>query len=227
MALLRKVEYAVNGVYSAWEETFLNWNQMCKNLSLFPKSKAEEAQIEPFHRSVGKRRASHQNSEHELEDQINEWANMTGFLVALGGVCLQKKQPPEMLSKMQNPQLLINPQLSQQSLSCSLASSTSTSATNLSEQAREQQRLLDANRLAEAGRLAEQSSKPQEVRVSEQLSKNPEPSKDIYRATDLERAKDKDKDKDKQLRKDKDKDKDKDPPQLSKEQEQRYCPVTA
>lgn len=65
------MEYPVNGVYSAWEETFLNWNQMSKNLSLFPKSKAEEVQIEPFHRSVGKRRASHQNSEHELEVRID------------------------------------------------------------------------------------------------------------------------------------------------------------
>lgn len=28
-----------------------------------------------------------------LQDQINEWANMTGFLCALGGVCLQRKSP--------------------------------------------------------------------------------------------------------------------------------------
>ena len=28
---------------------------------------------------------------YELEDQMAEWANMSGFLVALGGVCLQKK----------------------------------------------------------------------------------------------------------------------------------------
>lgn len=27
------------------------------------------------------------------QDQINEWANMTGFLCALGGVCLQRKSP--------------------------------------------------------------------------------------------------------------------------------------
>lgn len=30
------------------------------------------------------------------KDQINEWANMTGFLCALGGVCLQKKSPARM-----------------------------------------------------------------------------------------------------------------------------------
>lgn len=27
------------------------------------------------------------------KEQINEWANMTGFLCALGGVCLQRKSP--------------------------------------------------------------------------------------------------------------------------------------
>ncbi|XP_071054810.1 neurofibromin isoform X2 [Onthophagus taurus] len=93
MALLRKIEHCVNGVQPAWEETFMNWNSTCKTLASYPKMKAEDGQMEPFHRSMGKRRASHQNSEHELEDQINEWANMTGFLCALGGVCLQRKSP--------------------------------------------------------------------------------------------------------------------------------------
>ena len=36
---------------------------------------------------------SFDSTEHELEDQVNEWANMTGFLLALGGVCLQRKSP--------------------------------------------------------------------------------------------------------------------------------------
>ncbi|XP_068081132.1 neurofibromin [Anabrus simplex] len=93
MALLRKIEHCVNGVQPAWEETFRNWEASTKMLTSYPKAKLEDGQIEPFHRSVGKRRASHQNSEHELEDQINEWANMTGFLCALGGVCLQRKSP--------------------------------------------------------------------------------------------------------------------------------------
>lgn len=51
----------------AWEETFRNWEVSRNSLSLYPKTKLEDGQIEPFHRSVGKRRASHQNSEHELE----------------------------------------------------------------------------------------------------------------------------------------------------------------
>lgn len=112
MVMLRKIEHCVNGVQPAWEETFMNWNSTCKNLASHTKAKVEDGQMEPFHRSMGKRRASHQNSEHELEvrmaesnylitlrkdrsfkDQINEWANMTGFLCALGGVCLQRKSP--------------------------------------------------------------------------------------------------------------------------------------
>jgi neurofibromin 1 len=62
------------------------------------KVKTEDAQAESFCRSTVKRRAAHQNSEHEVEEQINEWANMTGFLCALGGVCLQRRsaRPPEL-----------------------------------------------------------------------------------------------------------------------------------
>lgn len=56
----------------------------------YPKCKTEDGQAEVFHRGMGKRRASHQSSEHDLEEQITEWANMTWFLLALGGVCLQR-----------------------------------------------------------------------------------------------------------------------------------------
>lgn len=59
-------------------------------LQSYPKGKLEDGQAEIFHRTIGKRRASHQSSEHDLEEQITEWANMTWFLLALGGVCLQK-----------------------------------------------------------------------------------------------------------------------------------------
>lgn len=68
-----------------------NWEASCKMLSNYPKSKAEDGTPDVVHRSMGKRRTSHQSSEHDLEEQINEWANMTWFLVALGGVCLQQK----------------------------------------------------------------------------------------------------------------------------------------
>lgn len=64
-----------------------------RQLASYPKSKTEDVQVEPFCRGNVKRRAAHQNSEHEMEEQINEWANMTGFLCALGGVCLQRRSP--------------------------------------------------------------------------------------------------------------------------------------
>ncbi|XP_073994395.1 neurofibromin 1 isoform X2 [Rhodnius prolixus] len=112
MALLRKIEHCVNGVQPAWEETFRNWEMLTKILTMYPKTKLEDGQTEPFHRTAGKRRASHQNSDHELEDQINEWANMTGFLCALGGVCLQRKSPVRPIPNLVDPRkvaILNNP----------------------------------------------------------------------------------------------------------------------
>ncbi|XP_018362342.1 PREDICTED: neurofibromin isoform X1 [Trachymyrmex cornetzi] len=93
LSLLRKIEHCVNGIQPAWEETFRNWEATSRQLSNYPKSKTEDVQVEPFCRGNVKRRAAHQNSEHEMEEQINEWANMTGFLCALGGVCLQRCSP--------------------------------------------------------------------------------------------------------------------------------------
>lgn len=93
MALLRKIETGNQGVLQAWDDTFINWESTTKLLSQFPKQKSDDVQqSDTFHR-MGKRRASHHSTEHELEDQVNEWANMTGFLCALGGVCLQRKSP--------------------------------------------------------------------------------------------------------------------------------------
>ncbi|KAG7207079.1 hypothetical protein KM043_000959 [Ampulex compressa] len=119
MALLRKIEHCVNGVQPAWEETFRNWELASRQLSNYPKSKTEDGQVESFHRSTGKRRASHQNSEHELEEQINEWANMTGFLCALGGVCLQRRSPGRPLSGLPaNPEPRKSSAKQQEAASC-------------------------------------------------------------------------------------------------------------
>ncbi|XP_012162697.1 neurofibromin isoform X2 [Ceratitis capitata] len=91
MSLLRKIEHCADGVQTAWEETFRNWELTSKVLQTYPKCKTDDVQAELFHRGVGKRRASHQSSEHDLEEHITEWANMTWFLLTLGGVCLQKR----------------------------------------------------------------------------------------------------------------------------------------
>ncbi|GAB6033713.1 Neurofibromin 1 [Chamberlinius hualienensis] len=99
MAFLRKIEHCTQGCQQAWEDTFMYWEAVTKHLGNYPKTKTDESQIsDGFHRTVGKRRASHQNTDHELEDQISEWANMTGFLCSLGGVCLQKKFPSRNVS---------------------------------------------------------------------------------------------------------------------------------
>ncbi|RVE54409.1 hypothetical protein evm_000894 [Chilo suppressalis] len=95
MALLRKIEHCVNGVQPVWEETFRNWDSLCKILQKYPKGqgdKVDDCQMEAIHRAVAKRRVSHHtSSEHDFDMQIQEWANITSFLCALGGVCLQRR----------------------------------------------------------------------------------------------------------------------------------------
>ncbi|XP_053200312.1 neurofibromin-like isoform X2 [Panonychus citri] len=94
MSLLRRIDHCTLGCSQAWEDTFLSWESATKALVSYPKAKMDvEGQIEITHRNVSKRRTSQHSTEHELEDQINEWANMTGFLCALGGVCLQNRSP--------------------------------------------------------------------------------------------------------------------------------------
>ena len=57
----------------------MNWESSTKHLSQYPKTKDDASgNPEAFHR-IGKRRASHHSTEHELEDQVAEWANMTGI----------------------------------------------------------------------------------------------------------------------------------------------------
>uniref|UniRef100_T1JUK4 Ras-GAP domain-containing protein n=1 Tax=Tetranychus urticae TaxID=32264 RepID=T1JUK4_TETUR len=94
MSLLRRIEHCTLGCSQAWEDTFMSWESATKALVSYPKAKMDaEGQMEITHRNVSKRRTSQHSTEHELEDQINEWANMTGFLCALGGICLQRKSP--------------------------------------------------------------------------------------------------------------------------------------
>lgn len=68
MALLRKIDQPTSGNTQAWEETFRNWE--CSNRSLinYPKTKLEDGMIgDTLHRTVTKRRTSHQSTDHELE----------------------------------------------------------------------------------------------------------------------------------------------------------------
>ncbi|MED6259190.1 Neurofibromin 1 [Characodon lateralis] len=68
MALLRRIEHPTPGNIESWEDTYAKWDQSTKQILNFPKNKADDGQ--------------------------QEWINMTGFLCALGGVCLQQRHTP-------------------------------------------------------------------------------------------------------------------------------------
>ncbi|XP_042153466.1 neurofibromin-like isoform X3 [Oncorhynchus tshawytscha] len=67
MALLRRIEHPTTGNTEAWEDTLAKWEQDTIQILNFPKNKVEDGQ---------------------------EWINMTGFLCALGGVCLSQRSKP-------------------------------------------------------------------------------------------------------------------------------------
>ncbi|XP_076842770.1 neurofibromin isoform X2 [Brachyhypopomus gauderio] len=67
MALLRRIEHPTPGNTEAWEDTHAKWEHATKLILTHPKTKLEDCQ---------------------------EWINMTGFLCAMGGVCLQQRIPP-------------------------------------------------------------------------------------------------------------------------------------
>ncbi|KAM6933556.1 neurofibromin-like isoform 2-T2 [Xenentodon cancila] len=67
MALLRRIEHPTPGNIEAWEDTHSKWEQVTKQILTFTKNRADDGQ---------------------------EWINMTGFLCALGGVCLQQRSTP-------------------------------------------------------------------------------------------------------------------------------------
>ncbi|TRY54116.1 hypothetical protein DNTS_031164 [Danionella cerebrum] len=69
MALLRRIKHPTAGNVEAWEDTHAKWEQATKQILNHPKNKVEDGQ---------------------------EWINMTGFLCALGGVCLQQRSTPSL-----------------------------------------------------------------------------------------------------------------------------------
>ncbi|CAM9328811.1 unnamed protein product, partial [Lampetra planeri] len=113
MALLRRIEHPTSGNTEAWEETHLRWEQTTKQLLNYPKTKVEDGQVsESLHRTVVRRRMSHASgggvggggggvgggagggSPDAVDPELlQEWINTTGFLSALGGVCLQPRGP--------------------------------------------------------------------------------------------------------------------------------------
>nr|DBA33335.1 TPA: hypothetical protein GDO54_001034 [Pyxicephalus adspersus] len=96
MALLRRIEHPTPGNTEAWEDTYAKWEQATKLILNFPKTKLEDGQVtESLHKTIVKRRMSHVSGGGSIDlsdtDSLQEWINMTGFLSALGGVCLQHR----------------------------------------------------------------------------------------------------------------------------------------
>uniref|UniRef100_A0A3Q3R8S4 Neurofibromin 1b n=1 Tax=Monopterus albus TaxID=43700 RepID=A0A3Q3R8S4_MONAL len=77
----------------AWEDTYAKWDQTTKQILNFPKNKADDGQVE---RSCVTHVASMVLCFCQclLVPPQQEWINMTGFLCALGGVCLQQRGTP-------------------------------------------------------------------------------------------------------------------------------------
>ncbi|MGH0174876.1 UNVERIFIED_CONTAM: hypothetical protein FKN15_069609 [Acipenser sinensis] len=84
---------------SAWEDTYAKWDQATKLILNYPKTRIEDGQVtESLHKTIVKRRMSHVSGGGSIDlsdtDSLQEWLNMTGFLCALGGVCLQHRSNP-------------------------------------------------------------------------------------------------------------------------------------
>lgn len=101
MGLLRKIDQPTPGNAQAWITTFTcNWQGATAALESYPKSVEGAVTM--------KRKVSQQSTDHELglQDQVNEWANMTGFLCALGSVCL--KHPERYISERKQSTAMLN-----------------------------------------------------------------------------------------------------------------------
>ncbi|XP_041097267.1 neurofibromin isoform X9 [Polyodon spathula] len=99
MALLRRIEHPTAGNTEAWEDTYAKWDQATKLILNYPKTRIEDGQVtESLHKTIVKRRMSHVSGGGSIDlsdtDSLQEWINMTGFLCALGGVCLQHRSNP-------------------------------------------------------------------------------------------------------------------------------------
>ncbi|XP_043910571.1 neurofibromin isoform X1 [Protopterus annectens] len=99
MALLRRIEHPTPGSTEAWEDTYAKWDIATKSILNYPKTKIEDGQAsDSLHKTIVKRRMSHVSGCGSIDlcdtDSLQEWINMTGFLCAIGGVCLQHRSNP-------------------------------------------------------------------------------------------------------------------------------------
>ncbi|CAF0862260.1 unnamed protein product [Didymodactylos carnosus] len=98
LSLLRKIEHATQGNKQAWYDTYVSQQNVTKFLNVYPKrvedltGASSGGSSDSGAYKFGKRRAGVHSTEHE--DIFHEWANMTGFLCALGSVWLPAKNRP-------------------------------------------------------------------------------------------------------------------------------------
>lgn len=114
LSLLRKIDHPTQGNKQAWYDTFINQQTLTKQLITNPKTSKSIDDIAPDllsnHSSKTQvKRRNHNNhsvilssnssglniqyqQEHELDDVLIEWTQMTGFLCALCSVWLPSKQ---------------------------------------------------------------------------------------------------------------------------------------
>uniref|UniRef100_A0A8C1XIR4 Neurofibromin n=1 Tax=Cyprinus carpio TaxID=7962 RepID=A0A8C1XIR4_CYPCA len=94
MALLRRIKHPTAGNLEAWEDTYAKWEQATKQILNHPK-KVEDGQV--VKRTLISQVYHFFFPLYQLFSLCpQEWINMTGFLCALGGVCLQQRSTPSL-----------------------------------------------------------------------------------------------------------------------------------
>uniref|UniRef100_A0A672PC20 Neurofibromin 1 n=2 Tax=Sinocyclocheilus grahami TaxID=75366 RepID=A0A672PC20_SINGR len=94
MALLRRIKHPTAGNVEAWEDTHAKWEQATKHILNHPKNKVEDGQV--VKRTLISQIYNFSPSTSYFSLCPQEWINMTGFLCALGGVCLQQRSTPSL-----------------------------------------------------------------------------------------------------------------------------------
>lgn len=103
MALLRRIDKCTLGATAAWEETFIYWDQTTKLLMNAKTKNENDNPNSELARNIARRRQSQQYADHDSDDHIIEWTNACGFLMALGGICIQQQSSKQTIYKQPAP----------------------------------------------------------------------------------------------------------------------------
>ncbi|XP_048582480.1 neurofibromin-like isoform X2 [Nematostella vectensis] len=93
MALLRQLDRQTPGNVQAWDDTYTRWQRLTYALTNYGKDDTSVGMAASYLTSVRKRASSSlPRRVEDMENSLNEWTYMTGFLCSLGGVCLTTYQ---------------------------------------------------------------------------------------------------------------------------------------